>query len=88
MLRCMVCCASFLQHIYLILLSQEQMLSVARTLDLVQALYYWTMLTALEMKQTSHNASTMGWVFTTVCPVKMLVFSVMQVNNTWGRNVA
>jgi len=30
------------------------------------------------MKQTSHNASTMGWEFTTVCPVKMLEFSATQ----------
>jgi len=50
------------------------------TLDLVPASFCWTMLTALEMKQTSHNAGTMGWEFTTVCPVKMLVFSAEQVN--------
>jgi len=49
-------------------------------LDLVQALFCWIMLAALEMKQTSHNVGTMGWVFTTVCQVKMLVFSAEQVN--------
>ena len=51
------------------------MLPIPHTSDLVLALYFWTMLTVLEMKQTSHNADTMGWEFTTVCPVKMLGFS-------------
>jgi len=43
--------------------SQEQMLQTCHTLDLVQVLFCWMMLAALEMKQTSHNASTMGWEF-------------------------
>ena len=56
------------------------MLPISRTLDLVLALYFWITFAALEMKQTSHNAGTMGWEFTTVCPVKMLVFSAVQVD--------
>ena len=56
------------------------MLQTSHTLDLVPALFCWTMLAALEMKQTSHNASTMGWEFTTVYPAKMLVFSATQVS--------
>jgi len=44
----------------------------------------WMMLAALEMKQTSHNVGTMGWEFTTLCPVKMLEFSAAQLN-TYSR---
>ena len=63
------------------------MLPIPHTLDLALALCYWTMSAALEVKQTSHNASTMGSEISiaTVYPVKikMLVFTVMQVS-TWG----